>query len=72
MKPHKNRAKFSRARIDSVKSSKMQSHTVSRVEEKEFIQCINKKVETKSKQQKYQNPSHTVFNKKNCQVDKKC
>ena len=35
---------------DSVKSSKMQSHAVSRIEEKEVVQCINKKSETKSKQ----------------------
>ena len=45
---------------DSVKSSKMQSHTVSRVEEKEVVQCINKKVVT----------SPTVFNNKNCQAEK--
>ena len=54
---------------DSVNSSKMQSHTVSRVEEKDIFQCINKKFETKSKQQKCQAASPTVFNNKNCQAD---
>ena len=53
---------------DSVKSSKTQFHTVSRVEEKEVVQCINKKVEIKSKQQKCQAPSPTVFNNMNCQA----
>ena len=54
----------------SVKSSKMQSHTVSKVEEKEVVRCINKKVETKSKQQKCQTPIHTVFNNKKCQAER--
>ena len=36
---------------DSVNSSQMQYHTVSRVQGIEVIQCMDKKVETKSKQQ---------------------
>ena len=55
------------APINKLSDSQMQSHTVSRVEEKEVVQCINKKVETKSKQQKCQAPSPTAFNDKNCQ-----
>ena len=55
---------------DIVNSSKMQSHTVSRVQETEAIQCMNKKVETKSKQQQCQAPIPTVFNDKNCQAEK--
>ena len=34
---------------------------MSRVQEKEVVQCKNKKVKTKSKQQKSQAPSPTVF-----------
>ena len=46
---------------------------MSRVEEKEVVQCKNKKVETKSKQQMCQALSPTVFNDKNCQAEKvKC
>ena len=55
---------------DSLNSSKMQPHTVSRVEEKEVVQCKNKKVETKSKHQKCQAPSPTGFNDKNCQAER--
>ena len=54
---------------DSVRSSKMQSHTILRVEEKEVVKCINKKVETKSKQKKCQALSPTVLNNKNCQPE---
>ena len=48
------------------KSRDKQSHTVSRVEEKE-VQCKNKKVKTNSKQQQCQAP---VFNKKNVKLKK--
>ena len=54
---------------DSLNSGKMQSHTVSRVQETEVIQCMNKKVETKGKQQQCQAPIPTVFNDKNCQAE---
>ena len=46
------------------------SHTVSRVQEKEVVQCKKKKVETKSKQQKCQAPSPIVFNDKKSQAEK--
>ena len=55
---------------DSGNSSRMQSHTVSRVQQNEAIQCINKKVKTKNKLQQCQAPCPTVFNDKNCQAKK--
>ena len=51
-------------------SSQRQSHTMSRVQDTKVIQCMNKKCETKSKQQQCQAPIHRVFNDKNCQADK--
>ena len=52
---------------DSLNSRDEQSHTVSRVQQNEVIQCINKKVKTHSKQQQCQMP---VFNNKKCQAKK--
>ena len=55
---------------DSVNSSQRQSHTVSRVQDTEVIQCMNKKVGRKSKQQQCQAPFPTVLNDNNCQAEK--
>ena len=52
---------------NTVNSSKLQSHAVSNVEETEVILCMNKEVQTKSKQQQCQAP---MFNDKKHQVEK--
>ena len=51
-------------------SRDQQSHTVSRVQQNEVIQCMEEKVETKSKQQKCQAPSPTVFKKRTVKLEK--
>ena len=55
---------------ESVMSSKMQSHTVSRIEEKEGVQCKKKRKLKQKCKQKCQAPSPTLFNDNNCQAER--
>ena len=55
---------------DDVNSSEMPSSIVSKVQETEVIQCVNKEVQTKRKQQQCQAPVTTVFADKNSQAEK--